>query len=270
MKLKKIFESKAFIYAFILLIAAGILFFRSDFVIAKDAIVNAVIKNVGTELLVLAIVLVAFCKKESLTLVSLKVSGKSLLWSIPCFLVALANFPFSALINKTAVILRADLIWLVAIECFVVAVTEELFFRGVVTSHLDSKLEGKHKKFKVVIISGAIFGAWHIINLLGGAGVTATLLQVVYTFLIGSMLAMLLVTTKSLTLCVLVHAIFNFGGAVIEKLGTGVAHDTLFWIATVLAGVFCFVFMGVSYLKTEKPFKKTAVTALDDPNEDTK
>ena len=255
-KLKKIVKSKAFTYVFLALILGVIVFFRSDFVFSSDKIINESIKNLATETAVLLIVIFAFCSKETLCFGSLKVSLKGFLWALPCFLVALANFPFSALISGQAVVLRKDLIWLIAIECLLVAMTEELFFRTIVGAYLDKKLNGKHKTFKCVIVSGAIFGAWHLINLLGGAGVVETLLQVVYTFLIGAMLSMLIIKTKSLNLCVLVHAIFNFGGLLIQRLGTGVAHDLIFWIATVFAGLLCFVFMGVSYIKDYKPFSK--------------
>ena len=49
-----------------------------------------------------------------------------------------------------------------------------------------------------VLIDAALFGLWHLTNLLVGADVGATLLQVGYSFLIGGMLSAVLLKTGNI------------------------------------------------------------------------
>lgn len=108
---------------------------------------------------------------------------RALVWCLPCFLVAFANFPYSALIRGTAVIVRADLVWLFLIKCLAIALMEELFFRAtLVTVLLEFTEKKKYGVFITVIGSAAVFSLTHLLNLFYGAGFGATALQVGYTF----------------------------------------------------------------------------------------
>lgn len=179
--------------------------------------------------------------------------GQKMLWCVPCLLTVVANFPFSALASHTATVNRANLIWLFALECFSVGLMEELFFRGIVHNFVKSKLANKtNGYFWSVITSSALFAVWHLLNLLDGAGVGATLLQTGYSFLIGAMLAVTLDKTKNVWICVVFHTLFNFGGNLVETLGQGTPWDAGFWIATALCGTLCCAHVVLEICKRNK------------------
>jgi uncharacterized BrkB/YihY/UPF0761 family membrane protein len=54
-----------------------------------------------------------------------------------------------------------------------------------------------------------------------GASVGATLLQVGYSFLVGAMCAVVLLLCGSVLPCILLHAVYDFGGLLIPTLGSG-------------------------------------------------
>lgn len=177
--------------------------------------------------------------------------GRDLLWSIPCFLVAAVNFPFSALINGSAQIVRADLLWLFLLKCLSIALLEELFFRALLLPFLREKF-AKHALTLSVLLSSALFALMHLFNLFFGAGVGATFLQVGYTFLIGCMLSVTFFKTENVYLCVLVHMLFDVGGIIVTDLGTGPFQDAVFWILTAIAGVLCTVHILRTVIGWEK------------------
>ena len=86
-------------------------------------------------------------------------------------------------------------------------------------------LEKKHKTrkdiFYSIVFSSLIFGAIHIVNLFAGSGIVPVVLQLGYSFLIGSMCAVILLITKSLWISVLTHAVFNFAGGVMPTFVSG-------------------------------------------------
>lgn len=177
---------------------------------------------------------------------------RALLWSVPCFLVALANFPYSALISGSAVVESSNLIWLFLLKCLAIGLMEEVFFRGLVQTVILERLENHRYRIPLaVIISSAVFGLWHLLNLFYGANVGATMLQVGYSFLIGAMLSVVLIKTENIWLCVLIHALFDVGGSLIPDLGSGRFQDTTFWILTAAAAVICTAHILITLYKTK-------------------
>ena len=176
-------------------------------------------------------------------------------WSLPCFMVAFINFPYSAIINKTATIVRTDLIGLFILYVLSVALLEEFIFRGVIiVTARDYFRNKRHAPLIIVLISAIVFSLFHLTNLIEGADVGSVLLQCGYTFLIGAMLAVTVLRTKSIWICVAVHAIFDFGGLLIAHIGSGSPWDTVFWILTIVSGVLCAGHIIYSLIKLEKDY----------------
>lgn len=164
---------------------------------------------------------------------------RALLWCIPCFLVAAANFPFSALIRGAAVIERTDLLWLFLLKCLSIAWMEEIFFRALLVPVCMERFQGKRAPLFSVLFSSALFALMHLLNLFFGANVGSVMLQVGYTFLIGCMLAVTLLKTRNVWLCVLIHFLFDIGGMIVTDLGSGYFQDLVFWVLTAVIGVLC-------------------------------
>ncbi len=156
---------------------------------------------------------------------------------LPCALVVVNNLPIIALLTKTASVTRTDLIWLYALDALFIGLFEELAFRGTLfLAILEKRRDSKKKIFFTTVVSSAIFGLVHLANLLEGAGVGATVMQVGYSFLIGGMCSIVLLKTGNLLFCVLLHAVYNFCGNLLPYLGTGSWWDTpTIVITTVLA-----------------------------------
>ena len=180
---------------------------------------------------------------------------KYLLWALPCFMVAIINFPISALINGKAEVIRTDLLGLYALYVISIALLEELIFRGVLLLIVGDFMRGKKYQYLwTALICSAVFSLFHLTNLFEGMGIGAVLLQCLYTFLIGGMLIITMLKTKNIWLCVLIHALFDFGGLLIVHLGVGNPWDTVFWILTFVGGALCAGHMVYSLLRLEKGY----------------
>ena len=179
-----------------------------------------------------------------------------LLWSLPCFMVAFVNYPYSVLIQGTASI-NLKLLGLYTLFIFGIAILEELVFRGVILVVVEDLLKDKkHKPLLTTLICSLIFSLFHLTNLLPpvSSDINSVLLQCLYTFLIGGMLTVTMLKGRNIWLCVLIHAIFDFGGLIIEQIGSGSPWDIVFWIMTIVSAVLCAGHILMTLLKLEKDY----------------
>ena len=166
--------------------------------------------------------------------------GKKALWCLPCLLVILANFPFSALIKSTLTINRPDLIWLFILYVTGIALVEEIVFRGILLFLLLDIFKNHNLKyFLSALISSAVFALFHLTNIFAGMDIGSVMLQLVYTFLIGGMLSVVALKTKNIWMSVFIHLAFNIGGLMSTTIATGDPWDTVFWILTITCGILC-------------------------------
>lgn len=124
------------------------------------------------------------------------------LLSSPLVLVLLVILIGNKGLNTTSI---SDLIFMFIIQFCVVAFIEETFFRGFMLKMLFSK--GMKKS---VLISSFLFGITHLLQLVGGQSVEDTILQIVYAFLVGLVLSLLIVNRQSIIITITFHAFNNF------------------------------------------------------------
>jgi len=175
----------------------------------------------------------------------IRLFGKPQKWLflIPCIIVALDNFQFSAFIQGKMQLARTSA-WdfiLFAGYCLTVGFFEECIFRGVIFSVLASLFPQNKKGFLLTFaLSSIVFGAAHLLNGLSW--------QVGYTILTGGLFAFCLIKMKNILFCALVHALYNFGGLLFDAnfLGTGVIFDLgtvlTMLIVSVAIGIFVLIF----------------------------
>jgi len=183
--------------------------------------------------------------------------GKMLLWSLPCFMVAFVNFPYyTTFVSHTFSIVRDDIIGLYILYIFFIALLEELIFRGIILILLKDWFKRlKHAPIVITAVGAGIFSLFHLTNLFVGAGIGDVLLQCLYTFLIGAMLTVTILKTKNIVICIVVHAIFDFGGLIeAYEMGSGIAWDIAFWVATIVSGVLCAGHVMYSLIKLDKDY----------------
>ena len=182
-------------------------------------------------------------------------SLKGLAWSLPCFMVAFVNYPYSAIANGTATIDREDLMGLYILYIIGIAFLEELIFRGIIFVLAKDYFKNKrHAPLLITVVCAALFSLFHLTNLFSGADVGLTLLQCIYTFLIGAMLTVLMLKLNNIWLCFLIHALFDFGGLLIIHIGSGNAWDTTFWVLTIVSGLLCAGHIIYSLIKLERNY----------------
>lgn len=243
------------------LCAAGLITFVVLAPETGDASLDGLLRSVVPEFFAAAFITVVAALRFRGSLAPVKPTVKTVLLCIPCFAVAVVNFPFSALGLGTATVERLDLLWLFIIKCVLIGVTEELLFRGIVVSALYSSLKQKRRgAFLTVLVSSAVFAVFHFINLFGKSAFLTVLMQVGYSFLIGAMLAALFLKTGGLWTCVIIHALFDFGGYIISDLGVGDPHDMTFWILTAVVGTLCAAYIVYIIIALDK--RKDAAVRL--------
>ena len=184
----------------------------------------------------------------------------SLAWSLPCFMVAFVNFPYSALATGAVTFVRRDLVGLYILYILGICLMEELVFRGVLLILIkDIFRNSRHAPILVVVVSAAVFSLFHLTNLFWSADIGAVLLQCVYTFLIGAMLTTLMLKLNNIWLCVLIHGIFNFGGMLLQEgIVSGNNWDVVFWVLTIVSGVLCAGHVIYSLIKLDKNYVSNA------------
>ncbi len=156
----------------------------------------------------------------------LPVMQKSLI-VIAAAAVCVNNFPVLGYIWNEVTLTRVDLLWLFVLYCLAVGVFEEVLFRGVLLPlWLERYGKRRHGTFWGVAICCAVFALFHLFRLALGASVGAVLLQVGYSFLIGGMCAVVLLATGSVSLCALLHAVYDFGGLFVPVVAQGRIWNT--------------------------------------------
>ena len=179
--------------------------------------------------------------------------GRAILFTLPCWLIAINNFPFIAIITGEAHISASVAkIALYALQCLCVGLFEELAFRGCIFLFaLDGHRKSTFDLFLAIVISSAIFGAVHLVNVFAGASIGSVILQIGYSFLIGGMCSVVLMKTGCIWHCVLIHAVYNFCGGVVPTLGAGEIWNAPTIVLTVIVSVAVAAYVAISLLKID-------------------
>ncbi len=198
---------------------------------------------------------------------------RGLLLCVPAFLVALDNFPFLPLVTGSLRFVgAAGNIFPYVLYCFSIGVMEETIFRGNLLPLFMFKFSRDKKgTFWAVVVSSAVFGAMHLLNLFGGFS-PMVFLQVGYSFLIGCMCAVSMLLSGNIIIPIVIHALFDVGGFLTD---CGFLEGTL-WTAgnvalTAAVSVILAIVIVVSFLKTDFSFlyeKLNLNETLSDPFEE--
>lgn len=209
---------------------------------------------------------------------NIKLFGRpqKLLYLIPCMLVAIDNFQFSAYFQGEMQLVRTAPLDFILFSgyCLTVGLFEECIFRGVIFSILAGLLPNNKKGLVLSLItSSLVFGLAHLLN---GFSL-ATLLQVGYTTLTGALFGFCLIKTKNIFCCAMVHSVYNFCGLLFDKqmLGSGVEFDlgTILTMVIVCVSVGVFLLIKLILYKEEERvvlYEKLGVRAIKEPKESTK
>lgn len=129
---------------------------------------------------------------------------KQSLFYFPLVFIVLANGVF--FFDKTIVL--QDMLLSTAFMFFA-AFLEELLFRGLLFKAIEKMSTTK----SAILVSGATFGFGHILNLFNGYTGISQILQIALAVLIGVVLSVLFVRTKSIVPGIIFHFVFNTASA---------------------------------------------------------
>ena len=214
--------------------------------------------------IVLCIVLVFYCNFEGILKLGTYPVLKGILAVIPCWVIALNNFPvIPVMLGQARITSSYCDIFLYAIVCLFVGIFEELAYRGCVFMLiLKNNRRTRSDIFRSVVISSALFGAVHIVNLFAGSGPIPVLLQVGYSFLIGAMCSFVLLKTGSIWHCALIHAVYNFCGGIVANYGEGSIWTVPEIALTVVVSILVTAYVFIAFCKTD-PKEAACLFAVD-------
>jgi len=238
---------------FCFLIAALILFEFLPLTLSQDETVESLIKITASRMLGGAVFLLLIIRMKYHVLGSLKRKHlKGALLCFPALIIVVNNLPIIGLISGNAFLTRKELIPLFALQCLAIGFFEELAFRGFVFPYImEKRHETRNGIFWSIVISGAVFGLVHMLNLLAGASVGSVLLQIGYSFLIGAMCSVVLLRTKNIWICVALHAIYDFCGYLVPTLGGGIIWDAATVTITAVLSVLICAYMIWLFFRTD-------------------
>lgn len=167
-------------------------------------------RDLGTEkvitaplCLIFVLILAGWIKKSGLCekygLQKVKVDYRRYLYFLPLILIASINL-WGGLTLKLSV--GETILYVVSMMC--VGFIEEVIFRGFLFKALC-----RENLKQAMIISSLTFGIGHIVNLLNGAQMFETLLQICYAVAIGFLFTVIFHRSRSLVPCIITHSAIN-------------------------------------------------------------
>lgn len=126
-------------------------------------------------------------------------SLKGYLYFIPLILIPTVNLWNGININNST----NEIIFYI-LNMFNIGFIEEIIFRG----FLFKMMEKSNVK-AAIIVSSVTFGIGHIVNLLNGAEIVSTLMQICYAIAIGFLFVIIFYKSKSLIPCIITHSLTN-------------------------------------------------------------
>ena len=136
--------------------------------------------------------------------------------------------------------------------CLSIGILEETIFRATLLPLFVRKF-GQDKKGLTlsVAVSSAVFGAMHLLNLLGGFS-PSVFLQVGYSFLIGCVCSITLLASGSVYVPILIHALFDVGGFLLESgFVVGELWTTGNVIYTLVSSIILAIIIVITFFKSD-------------------
>ena len=159
---------------------------------------------------VIALLLMRMIYQEHfLNLFSVKVSRATWLYCIPFFLYLAVEFLYLP-ISDHLTTAYVSYFLLACVQQLATGFWEEAASKGLVMSGMLSKWERTIKgRIGMVFITGVLFGTLHILNVLFTNDIVSCLWNTLYASAFGIFLAAIYLQSKSITLCMVLHAVWD-------------------------------------------------------------
>ena len=194
--MKKIFEKNETLFCILLVLLYIIV---NSYCIQNFGLIDyrsAIVNTIFSMFLIVLIIILKRIKYYGLTTIK---NSKKYLFFIPLFLIPTVNLWNGISINNST----KEMVFYI-LTMINVGFIEEIIFRGFLFKMMEKD------NVKIAIIVNAItFGIGHIINLLNGAELIPTLMQICYAFSIGYLFVIIFYKSKSLIPCIITHSLIN-------------------------------------------------------------
>ncbi|MBR7078706.1 MAG: CPBP family intramembrane metalloprotease [Clostridia bacterium] len=241
----------------IVLLAGCVVLEFGKFAFTGDS-VHDLILNTGLTRLLAGVFFLLLIKESGLRVFSWTPAGEfatSVLLTLPALLVAVNNLPAISLATGDCGITDTPL-WVAIffVQCMCVGFFEELAFRGLLFPYFLKKCKTRLHVFLCIAGTSCLFGLYHLLNLLEGAGIGPVLRQVGYSALVGAMCAACMLLTGNVVVPVILHGVYNFCGLVVPTLGGGTWWDVPTIVITVVLAVAATAYFAVVFVR-KKSFR---------------
>lgn len=198
--MKKLFQKEEILFAVMWIVIYVLGFSNADMLSDAIGIPKLVTVIVGA---VISVILLVFVKRNDLRtyfgLCPARVSQKKVLYWLPLVAISSVNL-LCGLVPQQDVLAA-----ILGVICMcLVGFLEELIFRGFLF-----KAMCKSNVKTAIVVSSLTFGVGHIINLLMGAPLLDTLLQLAYATAVGFCYTAIFYVSGSILPCILSHAVVN-------------------------------------------------------------
>lgn len=198
--MRELFDKNKLVFAILLIVIYVVGFSNADIISENISLKKSLTAAFG---LVMSFVLYAFIRKNKLQaytgLCAFQGDVRKHLYFVPLLVISCVNFINGVQMNETLPVTA-----LYVISMVFVGFLEEIIFRGFLFGAMR-----KDGLTWAILVSSVTFGMGHIVNLLTGAPVFGTLLQLMYASAIGFLFTVLFLTGKSLLPCILSHIFIN-------------------------------------------------------------
>jgi len=226
--MKRIYEKNELLFAILWIVIY----------IVSMSLADGLSQNVGVEKsitvvvsLILSIFLLVWIKKSGLSekygLVRGKFPPKTYLYFLPLVIIVSVNFWGGINVHLGLV---ESVFYVISMLC--VGLLEEIIFRGFLFKYLS-----KDNLTVAIIVSSITFGIGHIVNLLSGADVLLTLLQIIYATCAGFLFTVIFYKSGSLLPCIITHSLINATSVIVFE-----SNMTLSIITAVVLSVVSLVY----------------------------
>jgi len=154
---------------------------------------------INTVFSIALLVLIIYLKRTSYYGLTRVKNVKKYLYFIPLLLMLSVN-----LWNGINISHSGKEITFYILAMFNIGFIEEIIFRGFLFRMME-----KDNVKSAIIVSSITFGLGHVVNLLNGADLIPTLMQMCYAISIGYLFVMIFHKSKSLIPCIVTHSLFN-------------------------------------------------------------
>ena len=194
--MKKVFEKHETLFCILLIIAYIIV---NSYCIQNFGIEDYRSTVINTIFSISLIILIKILKRTSYYGLTKVTNLKEYLYFIPLLLIVSVNLWNGININNSS----SKIVFYI-LTMINVGFIEEIIFRGFLF-----KMMAKDNVKSAIIVSSVTFGIGHIINLLNGANLIPTLMQICYAISIGYLFVIIFYKSKSLIPCIITHSAVN-------------------------------------------------------------